>query len=77
MTLLRGCGWVRTTNLTRFLGKSNKLHSWKGLRRRDVEDFDELMLLAELDKQGRRRGVNVCTIAEALSYIQSLADQWA
>jgi len=45
-------------------------------RLRELEDFEDLMLLAELDKQGRRRGVDVCTIAEALSYIRSLADDW-
>jgi hypothetical protein len=45
-------------------------------RLRELEDFDDLMLLADLDKQGRRRGVDVCTVAEALSYIRSLSDQW-
>jgi hypothetical protein len=41
-------------------------------RLRALEDFDDLMLLAELDKEGRRRGVEVCTISEALEYIRSL-----
>jgi len=41
-----------------------------------MEDFEDLMLLAEIDKQGRRRGVEVCTIAEALNYIWSLEEDW-
>jgi hypothetical protein len=35
-------------------------------------DFDDLMLLRELDVAGRRRGVVVCTIDEALDYIREL-----
>jgi predicted HD phosphohydrolase len=39
------------------------------------EHFDDLMLLAELDKAGRKTGVIVCTIAEALDYIRSLENE--
>ena len=46
-------------------------------RLRALEDFDDLMLLADLDKHGRRRGVQVCTIAEALECIRLLEEQWA
>lgn len=42
------------------------------LRLRENEDYEELMLLSELDRAGRERGVMVCTIAEALEYIKSL-----
>ncbi|MDB5328011.1 MAG: cca 1 [Phycisphaerales bacterium] len=45
-------------------------------RFREAENFDDLMLLAECDKAGRRRGVEVCTIAEALTYIRDMADAW-
>jgi hypothetical protein len=45
-------------------------------RLRELPDFDDLMLLSELDKKGRRAGVQVCTIAEALDYIRSLEGQW-
>lgn len=41
-------------------------------RLRASEHFEDLMLLEELDRAGRRRGVQVCTIAEALDYIRSL-----
>ncbi len=51
-------------------------HRAKG-RLRDLEDFDDLMFLAELDHEGRRRGVMVCTVAEALEYARSLDQQWA
>jgi hypothetical protein len=46
-------------------------------RLREMEDFDDLMVLAEIDKRGRRRGVEVCTIAEALNYIRSLEEDWS
>jgi hypothetical protein len=36
------------------------------------EDFEDLMVLRELDRAGRERGVQVCTIDEALDYIRSL-----
>ena len=45
-------------------------------RRRLVasEDFEDLMLLRELDDRGRARGVDVCDVDEALDYIRSLND---
>jgi predicted nucleotidyltransferase len=43
------------------------------IRLRESEDFDDLMLLREIDTAGRRRGVQVCEIAEALRFIRELA----
>lgn len=37
-------------------------------------DFEDLMLLRDLDRAGRKRGVVTPTLAEALEYIRSLAD---
>ncbi|HET6248497.1 MAG TPA: HD domain-containing protein [Tepidisphaeraceae bacterium] len=39
------------------------------------EDFDDLMLLRELDSAGRQCGVEVCTIAQALDYAKSLESE--
>jgi hypothetical protein len=39
------------------------------------EDFDDLMLLEELDRAGRRRGVEVCTVDEALAFIRALDEE--
>jgi predicted nucleotidyltransferase len=36
------------------------------------EHFEDLILLRELDTAGRRRGVDVCTVAEALAYVREL-----
>ena len=36
------------------------------------EDFEDLMLLRDLDTRGRVPGADVGTIAEALNYIRSL-----
>src|SRR5688572_5976530 len=45
------------------------------LRLEESDDFDDLMLLGELDQAGRARGAVVCTVDEALDYIRSLADE--
>jgi predicted nucleotidyltransferase len=42
------------------------------IRLRESEDFDDLMLLRELDTAGRRRGVVVCEIREALQFIREI-----
>jgi hypothetical protein len=36
------------------------------------EHFEDVMLLRELDTAGRRRGVDVCSVAEALAYVREL-----
>jgi hypothetical protein len=41
-------------------------------RLRASEHFDDLMELREMDDAGRRRGVQVCTVAEALAYLRAL-----
>ena len=42
------------------------------VRLEESEDFEDLMLLREVDDAGRQRGVEVCTVAQALDYIRSL-----
>jgi hypothetical protein len=44
-------------------------------RLRRSADFDDLMLLRELDAAGRRRGAAVGTVAEALAYVRALEDE--
>ncbi|REJ67081.1 MAG: HD domain-containing protein [Planctomycetota bacterium] len=39
------------------------------------ENFDELMLLSECDREGRCQGVDVPEVEEALEYIRGLADE--
>jgi hypothetical protein len=39
------------------------------------EDFEDLMLLRELDSRGRVPGAIVCELAEALEYIRTLTDE--
>jgi hypothetical protein len=38
----------------------------------ESEDYEDLLLLGELDRAGRRTGVQVCTIEEALAYVRLL-----
>lgn len=45
------------------------------VRLRESEDFDDLMLLQEMDVKGRRRGVIVCTVKEALDYVRSMDEE--
>ncbi len=48
------------------------------LRMREHEDFDDLMLLQELDRAGRQRGVTVCTVDDALDFIRKLSgEDWS
>ncbi len=37
-----------------------------------TEDWEDLLLLSELDGRGRQRGVEVCTVEEALEYVRGL-----
>jgi len=78
---LEGAITLRTQTL---ISRHMEAHAWNDCslghrarqRLRELGDFDDLMLLADLDKRGRRRGVDVCTIAQALGYIRSLGEQW-
>lgn len=36
-----------------------------------LADFDDLLLLSELDQAGRRRGAQVCTVDEALDWLEA------
>ena len=40
------------------------------------EEFDDIMLLRELDSRGRVPGAEVCDLAEALAYIKNLATEF-
>ncbi len=45
-------------------------------RLQESHDFDELMLLAECDRQGRQRGVQAPDLEEALDYIRELSNTY-
>jgi hypothetical protein len=55
--------------------QSGELGHRAKIRLRENEDFDDLMLLRELDSAGRQRGAVVCTVAEALHYVRSLEEE--
>lgn len=42
------------------------------LRLEESPDYEDLLLLGEIDRAGRRTGVQVCTVDEALEYVRSL-----
>jgi hypothetical protein len=44
----------------------------KRTRLQQSEEFDDLMLLRELDRKGRQPGAIVCEVSEALDYIRAL-----
>ncbi len=43
---------------------------------RKSEDFEDLLLLARCNRDGRQKGVSVCELDEALDYIASLDSAW-
>lgn len=43
---------------------------------RKSPDFDEALLLARCDRDGRVPGAQVCTLAEAFEYLEALEDEW-
>ena len=45
-------------------------------RLEDSPDYEDLIVLSELDRAGRQTGVQVCTIDEALDYIRSLEGEF-
>jgi predicted nucleotidyltransferase len=45
------------------------------LRLAESADYEDLLLLGELDRAGRRTGVQVCTIDDAIDYIRALEDE--
>src|SRR5690242_5547326 len=74
---LEGSLTERTTFLIAHHTEAQALHQGTlGQRAKDrlrqSDDFEDLLLLRELDTAGRRRGAAVCTVAEALEYVRSL-----
>ena len=45
-------------------------------RLEESEDFEDLMLLRDLDSAGRQRGVEVCSVEQAIEHIRSLGAEW-
>ncbi|MCX5659700.1 MAG: tRNA adenylyltransferase [Planctomycetota bacterium] len=71
------------TDRTAFLiGHHMEAHAYRdgelGARARrrltESEDFEDLLLLQELDRRGRRPGVVVCSVDEALEFIQAMPE---
>jgi predicted HD phosphohydrolase len=54
--------------------RNGTLGGRKRARLRESEEFDDSMLLRELDSRGRQPGAIVCELSEALDYIRSLDD---
>jgi len=53
--------------------RNGTLGARKSVRLRQLEDFDDLMLLRELDSRGRQPEADVCELSEALDFIRQLA----
>jgi hypothetical protein len=46
------------------------------LRLEESPDYEDLVLLGELDRAGRERGVEVCSVEEAMEFIRGLESDW-
>jgi hypothetical protein len=55
--------------------RAGKLGHRAACRLRESEDFDELMLLRDLDERGRLPGAVVCSLDEALGWLRRLAEE--
>ncbi len=56
-------------------GESSAIGARTRRRLKASENFDELMLLAECDRQGRAVGVRTCEVSEAIEYLRSLSEE--
>ena len=56
--------------------QSGELGHRARLRLEASEDFEDLMLLREMDTGGRQRGAEVCSIGDALDYVRSLENAY-
>lgn len=65
--------WLIEHHEEAVLMHENKLGQRARRRLEQSEDYDELRVLAECDLQGRRVGVRVCDIQEALDWLRELA----
>jgi len=52
--------------------RAGTLGGRKRARLQESEEFEDLMLLSELDKRGRQPGADVCEVSEALEFIREL-----
>jgi predicted HD phosphohydrolase len=55
--------------------RENTLGARARTRLQNSEDFEDVMLLNELDRRGRQPGAIVCELTEALEYIRDLEDE--
>jgi predicted nucleotidyltransferase len=71
-TITERTQWLIAHHMDAHVIAEGKLgHRAKG-RLRESPDFDDLMLLQQCDAGGRRRGVQVCDVAEALAVVREL-----
>jgi hypothetical protein len=66
--------WLIAHHMEAHALKEGTLGARSRRRLEAAEDFDELMLLAECDDQGRAMGVEVPDVEEALEYLRELAE---
>jgi hypothetical protein len=52
--------------------RQHSLPSNQSRQLKESADFDDLLLLSEIDQQARRVGISVCTLDEALDFLRAL-----
>jgi hypothetical protein len=65
--------WLIEHHMEAHRYRDGSLGARAGRRLRESEDFEDLMLLNRCDIEGRRRGVEVPEVEEALDYLRDLA----
>ena len=71
-TITERTEWLIAHHMDAHVIADGKLGHRAKARLRESPDFDDLMLLRECDVGGRRRGVAVCDVAEALAMVRAL-----
>ena len=66
-------GWLIAHHMEAAALRDGSLGARARRRLEENENFDELMLLCDCDRDGRERGVMVCDVEDALDHLRSLA----
>ncbi len=70
------CAWLIEHHMAGHALLEGRLGVRARRRLEACDDFEELRLLAECDRDGRETGVDVADVDEALQYIRDLGDAW-
>ncbi|HMO14986.1 MAG TPA: HD domain-containing protein [Pirellulaceae bacterium] len=69
--------WLVENHMQAHKYRDGRLGHRAKTRLRENESFDELMILAECDRQGRVCGIETTSLEDAIEYLRDISDQFA